>query len=99
MGMRLCPPLKILASSPYCCRKPMASGIVFGRRYSKAGGIISCYLHPEFPDAGEMQTIPNLPNCKDFRLGNLIVLAKLYGQTRRKSRGLCGCEGVDGGTP
>jgi hypothetical protein len=43
MGMRLCPPLKILASSPYCCKKAIASGMVFGLRYSKAGGIIVVY--------------------------------------------------------
>src|SRR5215469_1257730 len=40
IGIRLWPPLRILASSPYCCRKAIASGMVFGRRYSKAGGII-----------------------------------------------------------
>src|SRR5579864_3944500 len=40
MGIRLCPPLRILASSPCCCSRPTASGSVLGRRYSKAGGIM-----------------------------------------------------------
>jgi hypothetical protein len=84
MGMRLCPPLKILASSPYCCRKAIASGIVFGRRYSKAGGIIFVSTsHPGFPDADEMRRIGNLPNCMDFRPGNLIIPGKVDGQTDR----------------
>src|ERR1700739_2987668 len=40
MGIRLWPPLRILGSSPCCCRRPTASGSVLGRRYSKAGGIM-----------------------------------------------------------
>src|SRR5215831_6741436 len=41
MGMRLCPPLRIFASSPCCSSRAIASGIVVGLRYSKAGGIIA----------------------------------------------------------
>src|ERR1700743_2906714 len=40
MGIRLWPPLRILASSPCCCSIATASGRVLGRRYSKAGGIM-----------------------------------------------------------
>src|SRR5215472_8353210 len=40
MGIRLWPPLRILASSPCCCSNAMASGTFLGRRYSKAGGIM-----------------------------------------------------------
>src|SRR5262249_32197990 len=40
MGIRLWPPLNILASSPWRCRRVIASAMVEGRRYSKAGGIM-----------------------------------------------------------
>src|SRR5258708_18609895 len=40
MGIRLCPPLKILAASPCCSNKATASGSVPGRQYSNDWGII-----------------------------------------------------------
>src|SRR5215475_13972147 len=40
IGIRLWPPLNILASSPCRCRRVIASEMVEGRRYSKAGGIM-----------------------------------------------------------
>src|SRR6516162_4340541 len=60
MGMRLWPPLKILASSPYCLRKATASGMVLGRRYSKAGEIIaSPYLPQTQASRAEMWESPD----------------------------------------
>jgi hypothetical protein len=40
MGIRLCPPLRIFAPSPYSFSRAMASETVSGRKYSKDWGII-----------------------------------------------------------
>src|SRR5271170_4121548 len=79
--MRLCPPLKILASSPYCCRKAIASGMVFGLRYSKAGGII--VVHPPIEASGTgRNTKANPAGIREFAgPGNFIVLERYEGQT------------------
>src|SRR5271170_3500280 len=76
MGIRLCPPLKILASSPYCCRKAIASGTVFGLRYSKAGGIIVVHPPIQAPsfrslDADEKSCIWNLCNWERLQVPQL----------------------------
>src|SRR5260370_19534719 len=58
MGMRLWPPLKSLASSPCCCNRAMASGMLVGRKYSKAGGIIDPPFDVELADGCRRKGVP-----------------------------------------
>jgi hypothetical protein len=74
MGMRLWPPLRILASSPYCCRNAIASGRVFGLRYSKAGGIIVDYLPLQISRRWRKHTKKGR-RAGAHRPGNVIVLS------------------------
>ena len=55
---------------------------------STAGGIIFALPPSGIAGCGRNQRTRNLPNREAFRPGNLIILGKLDGQTRRKSRGL-----------
>jgi hypothetical protein len=50
IGIRLWPPLRIFASSPWSWSRETASGIVAGLRYSNTGGIIVALAVYMLPD-------------------------------------------------